>query len=1109
MSRQGTRVGRWIARRPLGEGGGGSVWYAEPVAPGEARAPGLDPVAIKFYPVVRASREEFRKEAAVALRNRHPNLLRLIDAGLLDDNTPWLALEYVAGEDLRARLERSGAVPGRRTLTAVRAAPAPLEPVEVARIGMQVFAALDAMHRGGFAHGDVKPENVLMHGGQARLADFGRARLHHLYGVAGVFPGTPAYMHPTLFHGGAPTPRTDCFAVWVMLHECLSGSRPFTQRQLFEAGAPRDPHFAPRDDPGTALPARRALLDPVLDRLVEAGLYAELADARAGWLALARYLRGREDVPQPLRPPPDPPADLVERALGLLESGQATALVGEPQVVGLALGMVHRAWAERGGTALWARAGWGSPDEPLSGALALASHAADGVPDVELGRIACELGPRGRVLLAASPSARAWLDVDRASPTDGPVASGPASGPGAESRFTLAAVAAELDLALRAFCASCPRPLLLLVEGLDRVDGSSRRFFAGLGLPGVVVLGSAAPGAPHGLSREIEVPSGELPPVDLEWLDPAEAALLRRAVALGLPYGPRLAIAAGLAESVVEDAALEAEASGAALWTGTQVVPRSPGPATESEVRQFAREAAGRLDAAADPLLVARYACLGADLERLAEVIDAAVAVALPLDPAVALELLRADPDATSPSRVLETFHVAVLARDMDTASALLTRIGAEPALSAADRAEAEAEFAFRTGQIVPAVRAYRRVAASLGRPLHDGVRGLLQDVVAFWRVWRDQPPPPRPDRRLARVFERLHDLHFTSDNGPMLRIHTLWRAAAPAEPRVVAMDVVWNVALGRRARAMKVHDALWQGISEHHDPIGAAVVLLHRGIARSWTGEVSDGYIDSLDAAERLLCVGDPYLAALAVGTASVCAFHLGESGPLARINGRLALLVRDTGDVRSGGWVMAVRALLAWQEGRLHDAVSLAREWIVGAEQRDDSTAVLARRFLGELLLEQGLHEEARTVLLRGWAERRRFHMQMDFVDALAIDLLIADGQGRVAGGRGVPMRWRFSNAVAILLRRSPRWTSRARVADAWQALARGEASKAAALFEEAHTVALAGRLYSDAWWALHHAALADGDESRVERASLFATSHGLRTSFTGEHDVHDRGC
>lgn len=1066
--------------RPLGEGGVGSVWLGVDPATGEQ-------AALKFYLHLRASLEEFQREASTALRDRHENLVRTLDAGVLDGQTPWLALEFVDGEDLRTCLERS-----------------PLPDREAARRVMRVFSALDALHRGGFAHGDVKPENVLLAtpapdsdpsaGARVALVDFGRARLHHLSGDGGVFPGTAPYMHPSLFHGGAPTPATDCFAAWVLLHECVTGSRPFTVRQLSDAGRPANGGSGPLP---TLLSLRQGAAPPILDRLIAVGLAGELADARAGWLALTRYLRGKLDVPRPLRPPPDPPPALVASALGLANSGVSVALLGDAQLGSRVLGLVHRGWAVRGKPVLWARAGWGSADQPLSGALSLASHAADGLDGAELARVAAELGPLRAALAAASPATRAWLAE-------------PAGARDAHSN--------ELAAALRAFCAACPRPLLIIAEGLDAMDGTSRRFLGGLALSGVVVVGSSLRSAPHGLSREILLPELELPDVDRAALSVVAADLHHRAEALGLPFGERLGRCAAQPADRVEEAALEAEAVGAAVWDGVHVVPRhtrqdegGSGPGGEAggeaaDARRFAREAAARLDASVDPLLVARYACLGGDGERLTEVLDAAVAEALTLDPAVALELLLAAGNDDAPDRLLRTFHVAVLARDMDTASGLLSKILVEPALSEADRAEAEAEFAFRTGQIGPAIGAYRRVAAHLGRPVRFGVRGFLQDLSALWRVWRDRPAQARPDARLARVFERLHDLHFTEDHRPMLRLHALWREAAPSEPRVRAMDVVWNVALGRPERAMRVHEVLWREVPEHADPAGAAVVLLHRGIARSWGGQVADAHADVLDAAERLLRVGDPYLAALAVGSLAVCAFHLGDSGPLRRVSDKLAALVRDTGDVRAAAWVTGARAQVAWMEGRGDDALAQTRRWVQEAEARRESTSVLARRFLAELLIERGDLEEARAVLLLAAGERRRFHMQMDFTDALAIDLLVVDGRLRMGGRGGVAGLWRYRRVMATLVRRSPRWRSRALVADAWQAIAAGRPERGDALFERAHDDALRTGLHGDALWALENAAASRGSDSdaankagmaqdATERAALFARAHGLR--------------
>lgn len=1026
----GTRAGRWTTIRPLGEGGSGSVWLGED--------PLGEQAALKFYPRLQASRSEFRREAAAALHKHHPNLLRLVDAGMLDDHTPWLALGFVNAPDLRTTLERGS-----------------LTPRQAVALGMEVFAALDALHRGGFAHGDVKPENVL-YDGLVRLVDFGRARLHHLYGDGAVFPGTPPYMHPSLFRGGSPTPSTDCFATWVMLQECFAGARPFSAAQL---------------SGGQPLPAYQPLGNEELDPLIEAGITGRLSDARVSWLALARYGLGRRDLPVPPPRPAELPPAFLERVLGAARGGAHVTLVGDPEIAGRVLGWLHRRWVMEGGTVLWTRAGWGAPDAPLSGVLALASHAAEGLEEADLARVEAELGPLGGHLLAASPATRAWL---RAGDVE-------------------ARTATQLHLALVTFLAACPRPLLVIAEGLDRIDGSSRRLLAGLALRDVVVVGSAEPDAPHGLSREVTLPPAPSPTVVA--LDPAGADLHRRATTLGLPYGRHLATAAALTEEAVAAHALDAEAAGAARWTGAELVARSTEPASPAEAQRDAQEAAARLDPAQDPLLVARFASIGQDQERLATVLEAAVEEALRLDPSVALALLLADRSLQSAPGLLRAFHVAVVARDMNVAADLLGRVQRAAGVLDADRFEVEAEFAFRTGQIVPAVAAYRRVAACLGRPLHLGVRGFVQDVVAALRVWRGRPSSPRPDPRLARVFERLHDLHFTHDHGPMLRLHALWQEAAPGSIRVRAMDIVWRAALGRGADAGMRYDALWSEISEHTDPTGAAVVLLHRGIARSWTGDVADAHVDALAAAERLLGAGDPYLAALAVGTLAVCAFHLGDPGPLARVSDRLAELVHRTGDSRAGGWVTASEAQIAWMEGAVDEALKRARVWVDEAEAREESTTVLARRFLAELLLEKGAFAEASALLLHAWADRRRFRMQMDFTDAVAIDLLIADAQARLARAAGLRGVWRYRQVLALLVRRSPRWRARVTVALAWQATARGDRIAGERTFEEAHTTALSAGLPGDAWWALHHAALALGGADRKERATLFARARGLR--------------
>lgn len=290
----------------LGEGGAGAVYRARDTTTDEI-------VAIKFFPLVRASEEEFRREAAMAMRARHPNLVGLIDAGMMPDGRAWIVLELVAGMDLRTRLETD----------------LPLR--EAVSLATQVFAALDALHRAGLAHGDIKPENVLVDGHVARVVDFGRARLAHLGDGQGVFPGTPPYMHPRLFAGGAPSPRTDCFAAWITAVELILGDRPWTSSELRWADE-------------VELPARPPVKDPALEAILDAGLHGRLSDARAGWLALTRWSRGRMDLPRfhPEPPPPDPAA--VDAVVSRGEHRRSCVIIGDADRGRAVLEAVHRAW---------------------------------------------------------------------------------------------------------------------------------------------------------------------------------------------------------------------------------------------------------------------------------------------------------------------------------------------------------------------------------------------------------------------------------------------------------------------------------------------------------------------------------------------------------------------------------------------------------------------------------------------------------------------------------------------------------------------------------------------------------------------------------------------
>ena len=186
------QIGRYEVVRLLGEGAVGRVWLAKDPVLGRE-------VAIK---VVRDAElaPRLKNEARAAATVRHPNILTLHDMGESDELGLYLVFEYVPGPTLRERIE-GGAVP----------------PLDVARMAMELGAALTTAHEAGVLHRDVKPENVICATTGAVLCDFGIGK------------GTPAYAAPeTLGTSPEHTARSDQFSLASTLYEALTGKRAFT-----------------------------------------------------------------------------------------------------------------------------------------------------------------------------------------------------------------------------------------------------------------------------------------------------------------------------------------------------------------------------------------------------------------------------------------------------------------------------------------------------------------------------------------------------------------------------------------------------------------------------------------------------------------------------------------------------------------------------------------------------------------------------------------------------------------------------------------------------------------------------------------------------------------
>jgi serine/threonine protein kinase len=194
----------------LGRGGMATVYLA--------REPGIErAVALKVMPEDLVDDAHFgarfEQEARIIASLDHPGIVPLYRFGV-HDGVPWMALRYVDGGDLGARLAvaRSAA--------------------EVLPILRATAAALDHAHRHGVVHRDLKPQNVLVsRDGAAYLADFGVAKLlegsTRLRTITGGFVGTPAYMAPEQALGEAVGPRTDVYALAVICFQWLTGQLPY------------------------------------------------------------------------------------------------------------------------------------------------------------------------------------------------------------------------------------------------------------------------------------------------------------------------------------------------------------------------------------------------------------------------------------------------------------------------------------------------------------------------------------------------------------------------------------------------------------------------------------------------------------------------------------------------------------------------------------------------------------------------------------------------------------------------------------------------------------------------------------------------------------------
>lgn len=340
------------------------------------------PVAVKSlrpelarYPDVR---RRFGHEARAAARINHPNVVRVYDSGE-QGVIPYLVMECLPGSTLMDEL-----------------AWGPLELPRARRVGLDVLGALDAAHRLGVVHRDVKPGNILLSAtldGPVKVGDFGIAKSAEDPSLAsltdsGSLVGTAAYLAPERVAGGPAGPPSDLYSLGVVLYEALAGRRPYqadttlaVALAIHMGGAPGLLELRPDLDPAFAAIVERAIARDPADRWASA---AEMAESLHRWRS------------RPVNPSAGGGAPVGSLAAAGLAAGAATEIItGGPPEAGAALSAAD------------------APTETIAGGPP--ETIADGSPQAGGGPFAAGYGadPAGQVTM---PVVRAGAGAGRDSP---------------------------------------------------------------------------------------------------------------------------------------------------------------------------------------------------------------------------------------------------------------------------------------------------------------------------------------------------------------------------------------------------------------------------------------------------------------------------------------------------------------------------------------------------------------------------------------------------------------------------------------------------------------------------------------------------------------------
>ncbi|MBA2509114.1 MAG: serine/threonine protein kinase, partial [Nocardioidaceae bacterium] len=206
-------AGRYRLESVLGRGGMGQVWLGRDETLGRT-------VAVKEIRLPTALSDEDRdalcsrmlREARLTARLSHPGVVTVYDV-VSEDGRPFIVMELLPVPTMADEVAKTG----------------PMPPQRVAEIGLELLPALDAAHRAGIVHRDVKPSNVLLSENRVVLSDFGIATSESdpRLTATGLIVGSPTYMSPERLRGDATGPETDMWSLGATLYAAAEGRPPF------------------------------------------------------------------------------------------------------------------------------------------------------------------------------------------------------------------------------------------------------------------------------------------------------------------------------------------------------------------------------------------------------------------------------------------------------------------------------------------------------------------------------------------------------------------------------------------------------------------------------------------------------------------------------------------------------------------------------------------------------------------------------------------------------------------------------------------------------------------------------------------------------------------